>query len=1227
MSCHTQFDDLAVPGTPAAEVCDTTVSYDDAPTNTVEHITLWGVSSDGITTNFTDVYNCRTQISTKIDHTAGGSAPSWGVFMPQGCDAADPANTGCLDETSQVTLFQSWLSDGAAENAIPEVTLSGGSNANNKGGTFNASVLANGAVLSSAYFKYSVDSVQTCRSPSCTGATINAASLPSGSGGGTTGYAILRSIDTLNCGTTYYYKAYATNSAGTNTGSGGNQTLLTSACTDPVIDEGSTLSRPAVTEDIPDNFTLNATDPDLGTLTWSISDNSSVNGEAAVDLPVTGSSTNITYTPAADYVGTDSFVVRVTDEAGGFAEITVNVTVNNASDPPTITEELVEGAPVAVFMDEDASPTAFILTLTGVDPDPGTTLYWSIDTAASNGIASVTGTTSSGIGKSVTYVPSANINGNNVDSFVVGVYDTGVKTGDFDQIIVNVNITAVNDPPFAVNDSFEVLVNSSNNLDVLANDTDVDIVNEGDSRQIISVTTPSAGGSAVISAAAVNNTIIYSPAVGAISGETFSYTMEDSSGVTSVATVTVSFPDTDSDGVIDFVDNCPATANPAQEDNDNDSSSIVNSNSSTDPAQTLGGDTFGGDACDIDDDNDGMLDADEALYPGCLDAFNAADATEDCDGDGINNITEVNDGNAATSPDEDSVSPAVNAPADITVDATGFLTVVDPGRASGNDGNDGEATQFKAALNLSPAELAILDTPVIGCQTLSKYKAELKPLRPGPHIVTWVSCDKAGNSGRDSQAVKVKPLVSVTSGQSVGEGQTVNINVVLNGRAIAYPAKVDYTITGTAKAVADHDAVSGTVTFNNPGETGVISFNTIADEITEADETVKVTLHSPLNIALSKAKQHTVTITEANIAPRVVLTATQSAVVIGNDIYQPDGIATVVADAIDGNGDALSFDWSASDASLLAASVVSANQLTIDPALLTVGEIYNLSVTVGDGALAVSINRLLRIKAAEVNTWLIDQDDDGDGMDNLSEGYGDIDADGIPNYLDNSITSTNAIENQTVDLKTSRYIETDPGLHIALGGTAVAAEKSGVLIGLKDIIDHGGASGNAVANAATDYIFLSGLFDYEISGLTDDITSVHVVIPLQSAIQADAVYRKYNSSGWFDFVVDDENELRSAAGKDGSCPQPASNLYLPGLTVGHLCLQLTVQDGGANDADGVRNFVVKDPGALAIAPEPAEVAKVPTASGRAGSTSLWFIVLLSITTASLWRLRILQRKP
>ena len=101
------------------------------------------------------------------------------------------------------------------------------------------------------------------------------------------------------------------------------------ANTPPVIIGGASTSVTMSMNGTPTPFalTLNATDVNPSdTLTWSISSMAS-HGTASVSG--TGTSKAISYTPTTDYVGSDSFVVQVSDGAATDT-ITVNVTIQAA---------------------------------------------------------------------------------------------------------------------------------------------------------------------------------------------------------------------------------------------------------------------------------------------------------------------------------------------------------------------------------------------------------------------------------------------------------------------------------------------------------------------------------------------------------------------------------------------------------------------------------------------------------------------------------------------------------------------------------------------------------------------------------------------------------------------------------------------------------------------------------------------------------------------------------
>ena len=179
---------------------------------------------------------------------------------------------------------------------------------------------------------------------------------------------------------------------------------------------------------------LNATDADPGdVLTWSIETNA-FHGTASFDDESNAST--LVYAPDANYNGSDSFVVLVSDGESNDS-ITVNVDIASVDDSPVIVQS---GPLVAFAMTEDNASTWTMPVLDATDVDTASSsLTWSVETNATNGIATVSGSGSTPV--TFTYVPNADFNG--TDNFVVRVSD-GVKESS---ITVQVPVEPVNDAP------------------------------------------------------------------------------------------------------------------------------------------------------------------------------------------------------------------------------------------------------------------------------------------------------------------------------------------------------------------------------------------------------------------------------------------------------------------------------------------------------------------------------------------------------------------------------------------------------------------------------------------------------------------------------------------------------------------------------------------------------------------------------------------------------------
>ncbi|MGA7800132.1 MAG: S8 family serine peptidase [Gammaproteobacteria bacterium] len=523
----------------------------------------------------------------------------------------------------------------------------------------------------------------------------------------------------------------------------------------------------------------------------------------------------------------------------------------------------------------------------------------------------------------------------------------------------------------------------------------------------------------------------------------------------------------------------------------------------------------------------------------------------------------------------DTTPPVISVPATVTVPATGYLTAVALGHATAQDSVSGAVP----ATAVNPG-----------------------PFTSGSHSVTWKATDGAGNTAQATQAVKVLPLANLGMEQTVGEGSTVTVTVYLTGPAASYPVKIPYVVSGTASNPQDDDAASGTLSIAS-GTQGSIIFHTVDNGVTgQPPRTVVFTLKAPTNAVMGSHDTQTVTITESKVAPTVTLDAAQGGSA-ARTIYPGNGTVTVTAHVRDPNaGSSDNYDWSGSDNALTGTIGSGGTRFSFDPQGLAPG-VYPVRLTVTSSAVPaqpVSVRLLLRVKATPP-VLSTNQDSNGDGRSDAADGYGDDDQDGIANYLD-GISDPAVLQGR--DGVTDRdLLTTGPGLRLALGSTALVAGHRSAQVSAQDVVDHGGRDGAAAVDGSDTFNYPGGLFDFKVTGLADPGQSVTVVIPQAVPIPANGAYRKYvPGRGWTGFVEDARNAIASAAGANGLCPSAGDPVYQSGLRAGDSCVELTIEDGGPNDADGARNGVIEDPSGIGVA-KPAGATDNTAGGGSGGGSS------------------------
>ena len=267
-------------------------------------------------------------------------------------------------------------------------------------------------------------------------------------------------------------------------------------------------------EDVAILIDVLANDEDVDGDTLTITGAHAVNGAVLVNANGT-----LTYTPHADFNGTDFITYEVNDDHGGFDGATVTVTVNPVNDAPFVANAIAD-----MHVAEDMADT--VLSISGVFDDVD------IVTNADGLTFAVVGNSNGAliaatlVGTTLTLDYQADQHGS-ADIIVRATDLAGAFTEDTFSVLVD----PVNDAPLARDDEASTDEDTAILIDVLANDQDVD----GDTLTITGAN--AVNGSVVLSED--RRTVTYTPNADFNGTDFVNYEVHDDHGGFDLATVTV----------------------------------------------------------------------------------------------------------------------------------------------------------------------------------------------------------------------------------------------------------------------------------------------------------------------------------------------------------------------------------------------------------------------------------------------------------------------------------------------------------------------------------------------------------------------------------------------------------------------------------------------------------------------------------------------------------------
>ena len=543
---------------------------------------------------------------------------------------------------------------------------------------------------------------------------------------------------------------------GTFTSTGTVTVIITPVNDNPVAvnDTATTNEDTAVTTA---SVLTNDTDVDGDTLTVVAGDPTATTGTV-----VNHGDGTFTYTPNANFNGTDAFGYTVSDGHSGVDGGIVVITINAVNDAPTATSD-------AVTTNEDTAVTTVDVTVNDSDID-SSSLSATLLANASHGNVVDNGDST------FTYTPNANFNG--ADSFTYTLSDgSSSSTGT-----VNVTVTPINDSPVGNVDAFNAGVSTPAIMDVLTNDTDVD----GDTLSITAVSAGSLGSTVTTN----GSTVTFTDGVGTAGTETFTYDMSDGtvtiSGILVTVTVTVNIPPVATgDSATTNEDTVVTTVNVLSNDTDGGDGPGALSISSADSSSVSGG--------TVTNNADGTFTYMPAANFSGADSFTytVSDSISTSVGTVSITVTAVNDAPVATT---DEVS---------TNEDTAVTTV----NVTLND-SDIDSSTLSATLLASASNGTVVDN---GNSTFT-YTPNAN--FNGTDSFTYTLSD--GSSGSATGTVNITVTAVNDAPVAVNDSATTSVNTaILTGNVLSNDTDVD--LDTLIVVAGDPTATHGTVINNNNG--------------------------------------------------------------------------------------------------------------------------------------------------------------------------------------------------------------------------------------------------------------------------------------------------------------------------------------------------------------------------------------------------------------------------